>query len=183
VTNVAFESVSAIGVDATTSTATIANNVFFGNTLAIRRDAFTVQVSNNIFRSNTATVRGVNLAVNNNTNVTANCWSNNTDLLVGGIDAGYGTQITLGDPLFVAETSGDFHLKQGSPCIDVGSGTDAIDNTVADTGAYGGQFSDVRPMPVTGLTVTDTSGAAPAITVGWTANASYLVTNSTQPGS
>lgn len=182
ITNVVFESVTGVGVDASTSTATIANDVFFSNALAIRRDSVAVQVTNNIFRSNTATVRSLNLAVNNNVAVTANCWSNNTDLLVGGVDGGYGTQITLGDPLFVAETTGDFHLKQGSPCIDAGTGTDVIDNTVADTGAYGGQFADARPMPVTGVTVTDTSGAAPAITVGWAANQSYLVTNTTLPG-
>jgi hypothetical protein len=182
ITNVVFESVTGVGVDTTTSGAQVLNNVFFGNSLAIRRDSVVVEVTNNIFRSNTATVRSLDLAVNNNANVTANCWSNNADLLVGGVDGGYGTQITLGDPLFVAETNGDFHLKQGSPCIDAGSGTDVVDNTTADTGAYGGEFADARPMPVAGLALTDTSGAAPAITVGWAANLSYLVTSSTLPG-
>lgn len=182
ITNDVFESATSIAVDTTNSTAQITNNVFFDNAIALRRDSATVQVTNNIFRSNTVTLRNSGLLTNINVNVTANCWSNNADLLIGGIDNGYGTRITLGDPLFVAETSGDFHLKQGSPCIDVGQGTDVIDNTVADEGAYGGSFADERPMPVGGLTLTDASAAAPAITASWAANLSYLVTSSTLPG-
>ena len=182
ITNDVFESATSIAVDSTNSTAQITNNVFFDNPIAVRRDSVTVEITNNIFRSNTVTLRNSGLLSNVNANVTANCWSSNADLLVGGIDNGYGTQITLGDPLFVAETSGDFHLKQGSPCIDAGTGTDVIDNTVADTGAYGGQFADARPMPVGGLALTDASAAATAITAIWAANLSYLVTSSTLPG-
>jgi hypothetical protein len=182
IANDVFESATSIGVDTTNSTAQITNNVFFDNAIAIRRDSATVEITSNVFRSNTVTLRNSGLLSNVNANVAANCWSNNADLLVGGNDNGYGTQITLGDPLFVAETSGDFHLRQGSPCIDAGLGTDVIDNTAADAGAYGGPFADARPMPVGGLALTDTSAAAPAITASWAANLSYLVTSSTLPG-
>ena len=183
ITNVVFESASTIAVDSTTSTAQITNNVFFDNAIAIRRDSNLVMVTNNIFRSNTATLRNNGALLDVSTNVVANCWSNNADLLVGGVDGGYGTQITLGDPLFVAESSGDYHLKQGSPCIDVGQGTDVIDNSVADLGAYGGPFADALPMPVTGVALKDASATTPAITVSWAANLSYLVTNTALPGS
>jgi hypothetical protein len=183
ITNVVFESATSIAIDSTTSSAQVTNNVFFDNALAIRRDSTLVAITNNIFRSNTATIRNNGALLDLNTNVVSNCWSNNADLLVGGVDGGYGTQITLGDPLFVAESGGDYHLKQGSPCIDVGQGTDVIDNSVADLGAYGGPYADPLPMPVTGLTLTDTSAATPAITVAWAANLSYLVTNSSLPGS
>ncbi len=183
VSNVVFESARGIGVDADDSEVELVNNVFFDNTVAIRRDSITVELTNNIFRSNGVTISSLDLPVNNNVNVEANCWSDNADLRPGGVDAGYGTRITLGDPLFVAETDRDFHLEQGSPCIDAGLGNDAIDNTIADAGAYGGQFADPRPMPVGGLTLTDAGAAgASAIAVAWEPNQSYLVTHSTLPG-
>jgi hypothetical protein len=183
ITNVVFVSASGIALDSATSSVQVTNNVFFDNAVAIRRDSTLVAISNNIFRSNTVTLRNNGALIDLSTNVVANCWSNNADLLVGGVDGGYGTQITLGDPLFVAESGGDYHLKQGSPCIDVGQGTDVIDNSVADLGAYGGPYADALPMPVTGLALTDASAATPALTATWAANLSYLVTNSATPGS
>jgi hypothetical protein len=181
ITNVAFDSASSIALDVDDAAVEIRNNVFFDNALAIRRDSIAAEVINNIFRSNTVTIRNRDVAVDNNINVQANCWSSNDDL--GLADSGYGTQITRGDPLFVDEQGGDFHLKQGSPCIDVGQGTDVIDNTVADVGAYGGNFADARPLPVTGLTLADSSsGGAVSITATWAPNQSYLVTHSTVPG-
>jgi hypothetical protein len=183
ITNSVFVSASGIAIDSASSSAQFTNNVFFDTALAIRRDSTLVAITNNIFRSNTATLRSSGALVDVSTNVTANCWSNNADLLAGGVDGGYGTQITLGDPLFVAEMGGDYHLKQGSPCIDAGQGTDVIDNSVADLGAYGGSYADAVPTPVTGIALTDASAAAPAIAVTWSANLSYLITNSSLPGS
>ncbi len=183
IANVVFESATSIAVDSANSSAQIENDVFFDNAIAIRRDSTLVEVTNDIFRSNTATLRNSGLLLDVSTNVVANCWSDNADLLVGGVDGGYGTQITLGDPLFVAEMGGDYHLKQGSPCIDAGQGTDVIDGTVADVGAYGGAYADAAPMPVTGVALADVSGATSAIAVSWAPNLDYLVTHSVLAGS
>ncbi len=90
-----------------------------------------------------------------------------------------------GDPLFVDTGIQDFHLRQNSPCIDQGIGTDVIDNTAADIGAYGGDFADARPYPLGAPNVADVSGPAPppySVQVVWSANLAYLVTNTASPG-
>ncbi|MDH3714515.1 MAG: fibronectin type III domain-containing protein, partial [Gammaproteobacteria bacterium] len=79
-----------------------------------------------------------------------------------------------------------FHLREGSPCIDAGTGLDSIDASIADIGAYGGPLADPSPFPVPAPTLTDTSTTAPAATniaVSWAANLAYLVTNTSNPGS
>jgi len=178
ITNVVFASASTAAIDAINSGVEIANNVFFDNAIAVRRNTTTVEVASSIFRSNDVTISSGG-AIDNNANVEANCWSNNGS----GSENGLGLRPTVGNPLFVAESDRDFHLKEGSPCIDVGIGIDAIDSTAADAGAYGGPFADAFPMPVTGLTLTDASTASKAaFTVNWAPNASYLVTHSTVPG-
>ncbi len=50
------------------------------------------------------------------------------------------------DPLFLNRTAGDFHLQDGSACIDAGDPVIShdADNTVADIGAY---FFDQTPPP------------------------------------
>jgi hypothetical protein len=58
-----------------------------------------------------------------------------------------------------------------------------LDATIADAGAYGGGFADLRPMPVSGVTAKDASASgAAAISLTWLPNQSYLVTHSTAPG-
>jgi len=174
IANVVFASASDAGINAVNSGVDIANNVFFDNAVAIRRNTTTVEIASNIFRSNKVTIS----SGDNNVNVEANCWSNNADT-----QTGFGLRPTTGNPLFVAEDDRDFHLKEGSPCIDVGIGIDVIDSTVADAGAYGGSFADASPMPVTGTTLADASaGGKAALTATWSPNSSYLVTHSTVPG-
>jgi hypothetical protein len=160
------------------------NNVFRRNAIAIRGGSIDTSVSNNIFAENTETVRNLGLA-NPPFNIEFNCFFRNADLLQGGVDRSLGTNAKIGDPLFASAVNRDFHLREGSPCIDAGTGTDAIDATVADMGAYGGALADAFPFPVPQPTVEDASANPPpphSIRLTWEQNLAYLVTSSANPG-
>ena len=187
VTNIIFDAASGTALDVDIlSNIDVLNNVFFNNEVAIRRSSINTQTTNNIFRGNTVTITSPGFLTNNNTNVNFNCFSANADLLISGVDTGLGDDAVVGNPVFVDTSARDFHLQQGSPCIDAGLGIDIIDNTTADIGAYGGEFADRRSFPVTQPALTNTGTNNPEvfnIRVEWSANLAYLVTNSTLPGS
>jgi hypothetical protein len=160
------------------------NNVFRRNAIAIRGGSADTNVTNNIFVENTETVRNVGLA-NPPFTIEYNCFFRNADLLQGGVDRGLGTNATIGDPLFASAVNRDFHLREGSPCIDAGTGTDGIDATVADMGAYGGALADALPFPVPQPSVVDASANPPpphSIRLTWEQNLAYLVSSSANPG-
>jgi hypothetical protein len=186
IANVVFDSAAIIALDASlNSTVNVTNSDFLANPIAIQRATSDVRITNNIFRSNDFTINSPIGVIDNNFNVDANCWSDNADLIIGGVDTGYGTGIVIGDPRFVDTSARDFHLEESSPCIDIGIGNDIIDNTVADAGAYGGEFADALPFPVDAPTLTDSSTESPDevnIDVSWAQNSGYLVTNSVLPG-
>jgi hypothetical protein len=160
------------------------NNVFRRNAIAIRGGSADTNVTNNIFVENTETVRNVGLA-NPPFTIEYNCFFRNADLLQGGVDRGLGTNATIGDPLFASAVNRDFHLREGSPCIDAGTGTDGIDATLADMGAYGGALADALPFPVPQPSVVDASANPPpphSIRLTWEQNLAYLVSSSANPG-
>ena len=181
-----FDTVEQTAIDTDQDSAVeVINNVFWSNATAIQRSATDTQINNNIFSSNTQTITSPANTVDSNTNVDFNCFFDNNDLKQGDVDTALGTNFQIGDPLFVTTDSRDFHLRQNSPCIDAGSGIDVIDNTVSDMGAYGGDFADARPYPVSQPTVEDRSAAPPppfSIRLTWERNLSHLVTNSVNPG-
>jgi len=187
VTNVVFDSMTGIGIDVgVNSLSDVLNNVFFGNSVAVRRGTTNVVISNNIFAANEVTITSPSLLLDNDFNVDSNCWFDNADLTDSGVELGYGSAFVVGDPLLVDPSKRDFHLQEDSPCIDVGVGTDVIDDTVADLGAYGGEFADAFPFPVDLPELTDTSTSSPPVTsmrVEWLPNLSYLITSSVLPGS
>ena len=165
----------------------ILNNVFSNNDTAIFRRTENAQVTNNIFAGNSFTIESPipPLFIDPNVNVDFNCFFDNADLNVSGVDTGLGMNQVIGDPLFVDTGIQDFHLRQNSPCIDQGVGNDIIDNTAADLGAYGGDFADARPFPLGAPNVADVSGPSPppySVQVVWSANLAYLVTNTASPG-
>jgi hypothetical protein len=160
------------------------NSVFRRNAIAIRGGSADTNVTNNIFIENTETVRNLGLT-NPQFNIEYNCFFRNADLLQGGVDRGLGTNAKIGDPLFASAVNRDFHLREGSPCIDAGTGTDGIDATVADMGAYGGALADALPFPVPQPTVANASANPPpphSIRLTWEQNLAYLVTSSANPG-
>jgi hypothetical protein len=174
---------AAIDTDAI-STVDVVNNAFWSNAIAIRRASVDTQITNNVFAENTATVRQPTLG-DPAINIEFNCFFANDDLRQGPIDTGLGSNFQIGDPLFVDTSSRDFHLRQSSQCIDAGTGLDVIDDTVADIGAYGGTFADVRPFPVPQPAAQDASANPPPpydIRLTWAPNLAYLVTNSVSPG-
>src|SRR5690606_2726583 len=107
-------------------------------------------------------------------NVLSSCFFGNDDLSPGD---GLGLNFIAEDPLFVDPDARDFHLRAGSPCIDAGRGTDAIDDSPADIGAYGGPFADPRPFPIASPRLTDVGTAEEtSLAIEWPANLDYRVT-------
>lgn len=158
------------------STVVVRNVTFANNAVAIERGTATAPVIGNIFFGNARTIVAADGATDNRANVTFNCYFRNADA-----NPAFGVGFQLGDPLFVDPDAGDFHLRQGSACIDIGGGTDAIDASVADAGAYGGASADADPFPVGKPAATATGSAA--IDVTWPPNLDYHVTSSVVPGS
>ncbi len=153
----------------------IINNTFNGNGTAIDRDA-DIMIVNDIFSNNTTAIADTSGV---DTNTSYNLFSGN------GIDGLTGTNAVTTDPSFVHpddadQTKRDFHLLEGSLCIDATDPVlgllDGIDGTLADIGAYGGPNADPTPFPVQGLAIIHTD--AVSIDLAWPPNNSYLVTNS-----
>ncbi|HET8698013.1 MAG TPA: CFI-box-CTERM domain-containing protein [Gammaproteobacteria bacterium] len=177
IANNVFESIvgTALRTDAASSVQ-VSNNVFESSGTAIERGSAATRVTNNIFAGNRRALSAPNDNADSGPNVSFNCFFGNADPL-----AGQGTSVQLGDPAFVDTARRDFHLQQKSACLDAGTGTDVIDSSVADMGAYGGGLADTAPFPVPKPDArVDASGKA--IVLGWQPNLSYHVSNSANPG-
>jgi len=186
VANTVFDTIEqvALQIDAG-SQVDVLNCLFWNNVNAIRRGTEEAQITNVGFIGNVVTINSpISSVINPNTNVEFCGFFDNEDLKDAGVDLSYGTDAVVGDPLFAATDDFDFHLRQSSPFIDVGLGTDVIDNSAADIGAYGGTFADARPYPLAAPVVSDAGGASSppySIRVEWTENLAYLVTNTVPP--
>jgi hypothetical protein len=180
VTNVVFDRASdrAFVADAAVGVS-VANDVFFENDSALVRGDAGVEVVNGIFAGNATTITTTLPLADPFANVRANCFFANDDLGRNGAGAG----ATVGDPLFVDPAADDFHLREGSACIDVGRGIDIIDGTTADAGVNGGEFADPAPSAVAEPEVAATGDTTSALSISWSPNLSYRVTNSVNPGS
>ena len=155
------------------SDAQVEHNVFYENSIAIERENELVSIRNNIFVDNALAISGAGDQVEYNCFYSNDARGETGDFFV--IDE---------NPLFASPSDLDFHLRQDSPCINEGEGVDAVDDTVADIGAYGGAHADIIPFPVQDVTATDISDteATPTIDVDWSANLHYLITHDDEPG-
>jgi hypothetical protein len=181
ITNNVFQnSITAVQVQGSPSTEII-NNTFYQNGTAVTRDSDSVRVMNNIFSNNKSNINQGSLT--SQLNISYNCF--NPGPLSGeptGTNFIPNIAIENTDPLFVSPVNFDFHVQQQtagglpSPVIDTGDPTitDDIDGTRSDIGAYGGPNADSIPFPVTILTAT---AETDTIAISWSANNSYLVTN------
>ena len=93
IASVVLDSVSNIGVRVdSTSTVDIVNNAFWSNANAVLRSTIDAQITNNIFEANTVTIAGPALPViDPDTNVAFNCFFDNADLKISGVDGSRGT--------------------------------------------------------------------------------------------
>jgi hypothetical protein len=149
----------------------VINNTFYQNGTALSIDS-DIEIINNIYANNTTAISDFSSLTSLIEN---NAFSGN------GVTGPTGTSPVTGDPLFADAVNQDFHLREGSPCIDTGISTlTDFDNTTSDIGAYGGPSADPTPFPVAGLSITSTTDTS--IDLTWSPNNSYLVTNTTTPG-
>ncbi|HEX7080639.1 MAG TPA: CFI-box-CTERM domain-containing protein [Gammaproteobacteria bacterium] len=184
VTNVVFDRVSDTGVLADDSSVELANDVFFDNEVAVSRAGVDVEIVSSIFAGNGTAIANVLSLADPFEGVRTSCYFENEES-PSDVDGTGGSGAEFGDPQFVDPAALDFHLQEGSACIDIGRGTDAIDGTVADAGAYGGSFADPFPFPVPEPALEAVTGddpAMPGIEVTWEPNLSHRVTSSTNPG-
>lgn len=140
----------------------ILNNVFYRGAVAIDAGGNVMTLENNVFVQNGETLinEGPGSVITHNAFFGA---------------AAFGEEVVVGDPLFVDSDLGDFHLRTDSPLIDTGIGTDNLDSTTSDIGAYGGDNAEGLPYPVQGLDIEsiDSDGLENSVTLEWSANPWY----------
>lgn len=161
---------------------TILNNTFFQNANGILSDNVTVNVKGNIFSDQALAMSPTIDLANIQNNLFFVCASVGPLIVFdAGDTVNYRGNLRDQDPLFVnavAAVAGqrDFHLRAGSPCIDTGStagGSDSVDGTTADMGAYGGSNADTIPFQVQNVAISTPTSSTLVIT--WSPNNSYTV--------
>ena len=168
---------TAIDILDTTSSVSMTQNTFFANNLAIKKTEDSI-IQYNIFYNNTTAIE----TGFGDGNTDLNCFDTGTGLGTNIIEIDDNPAI---DPMFANQTINDFHLQQGSPCIDtIVSFADAIDASDADMGAYGGPEMDLQPFPPQGVVMNiDTNIVEPiTINISWDSNLSNLITNTLSAG-
>ena len=156
------------------STVSILNNSFIDNNIAISSSTSSdlLTIENNIFSGNNTPLEPDNGA----DNVSYNCYATG-ETIIGNEDLLTNKQGEIG---FANQAILDFHLATTSVCTDIGglgdAGTDAIDETPADAGAYGGQLAEPHPYPPQSLIASANNDPGNySIQLSWQRNNSYLI--------
>ena len=160
---------TAIEFQGTSSSGTISNNTFFQNLTAISTPPTGILIQSNIFSQN-----GTALSSPQTTNITYNDFDGNTNngytFMPTGETNNPNSIVAATNPIFVAPNSPppsmDLHLQQGSPCI--GNGFNRT-----DIGAYGGVGADTIPFMISGVALC--SPRSGSVSVDWSPNNAYNI--------
>jgi len=161
-----------------TSSPSIIDNTFYGNSTSISSIPNTLNIVNNIFSKNTLAITA-NVALNSILNNLF--WQNPDDgpaIIFNSADIGWKGNVNTLNPQFVDVLQGDFHLfsttTTSTSSGNTSSGANSI-NSVSppDIGAYGGSSSDTIPFLVSSLTGTSTSDTT--IDLTWPLNNCYMI--------
>jgi len=120
----------------------IINNTINTDNQGLNEEGSSAIVMNNIITGNNTF--GVHIS-NSSTLSYNNIWGNINNYY----DCSPGDSDISEDPLFMDESSGDYHLTPGSPCIDAGNPDpqyNDLDGSRNDMGAYGGPDADTTLM-------------------------------------
>jgi hypothetical protein len=152
----------ATAIAITEATPDILNNLFWRGGVAVDAGSNAITLENNAFYQNSDTL----IAEGPGSSISHNAFF--------GVEP-FGADAVTGDPLFTDPDRGDYHLRADSPLIDAGAGTDSLDGTAGDIGAYGGSHAEGRPFPVQGLEIVavESDGLDHRVTLRWAANQWY----------
>jgi parallel beta-helix repeat protein len=127
----------------------VINNTINTNGKGLNEEGSSAIVMNNIITGNDA----FGIHISSSSTLSYNdIWGNATNYH----DTSPGDNDISADPLFVDESSGDYHLSMGSPCIDAGNPDpeyDDLDGSRNDMGAYGGPGADSTWISYGGITL------------------------------
>ena len=161
-----------------TSSPSIIDNTFYGNSASISSIPNTLNIVNNIFSNNTLAI-STNVALDSILN---NLFWQNTDdgpaIVFNSADVAWKGNVNTLNPQFVDVLQGDFHLLSTTTTStssgNTSSGANSINNaSPPDIGAYGGGASDTIPFLVSSLTGTSTSDTT--INLTWPLNNCYMI--------
>ena len=150
------------GINCTNAGVTITQNTIASNTLGgiSCADTQSISITNNLITNN-----GSGITVNNIATATV---GNNGFFANSSNGAEGDDPVKGGNPRYVNAAQNDYHFLSGSPYL----GLDLL-NPTDDLGAYGGSGADLRPLRITGLSITP---GVDAFDLSWQPNLAYNIT-------